>query len=64
MAYTTSAANKTPDADTGGVDITAPRARQAYKGRRILWILLASLAAVIVAFVIAFATNPTTPVAD
>jgi hypothetical protein len=45
-----------------GVDISAPRARQAYRGRRVLWILLASLALVVAAFFVAFATNPTTPV--
>jgi hypothetical protein len=61
-------ASNSSSTDTGatqpgdGVDIAAPRARQAYPGRRILWILLASLALVVIAFIIAFATNPTTPV--
>ena len=64
MAYSTGSSNRPPDAAGDGVDITAPRARQAYKGRRILWILLASLAAVIIAFFIAYATNPTNPVAS
>jgi hypothetical protein len=63
MAYGTSPPTQTTDEAGDGIEITAPRARQAYRGRRVLWILLASLAAVIVAFVIAFATNPTTPVA-
>lgn len=47
-----------------GVDISAARARGAYKGRRVLWMLLVSLALVVAAFVIAFATNPTAPAAD
>ena len=47
-----------------GVDVSAPRARGAYPGRRILWILMASLAMVVIAFLVAFATNPTTPVDD
>ena len=64
MAYSTSSPTKTTDAAGDGVDISAPRARQAYKGRRILWILLASLVAVVIAFLIAFAFNPTTPVAS
>jgi hypothetical protein len=45
-----------------GVDVSAPQARQAYRGRRVLWILIASLALVVIAFFVAFATNPTTPV--
>lgn len=31
------------------VEITAPRARQGYRGRRILWVLAASLALVVAA---------------
>lgn len=47
-----------------GVDISARRARGAFPGRHVLLILVASLALVVVAFLVAFATNPTTPVAD
>ena len=63
MAYSPSSPDRAPDAAGDGVDISAPRARQAYRGRRVMWILLASLAAVVIAFLIAFVTNPTTPVA-
>ncbi len=63
MAYSTSSPDRTPNQAGDGVRITAPRARQAYRGRRVLWILLASLAAVIIAFLVAFVANPTTPVA-
>ena len=47
-----------------GVDISARRARGARPGKHVLLILAASLALVIIAFMVAFATNPTTPVAD
>lgn len=47
-----------------GVDISARRARGAFPGKHVLLILVASLALVVIAFMVAFATNPTTPVAD
>jgi hypothetical protein len=47
-----------------GVDITVRRARGAFPGKHVLLILVASLALVVVAFMVAFATNPTTPVSD
>jgi hypothetical protein len=46
-----------------GVDISARRARGAFPGKHVLLILAASLALVIIAFLVAFATNPTTPLA-
>jgi hypothetical protein len=55
--------NRTTDAAGDAETITAPRARQAYKGRRILWILLVSLAAVVIAFLIAYGTNNNQPAA-
>jgi hypothetical protein len=54
-----------PGAQPGdGVDISARRARGAFPGKHVLAILLASLALVVIAFIVAFATNPTTPVAE
>ncbi|OYX32038.1 MAG: hypothetical protein B7Y99_09095 [Caulobacterales bacterium 32-69-10] len=47
-----------------GVDISARRARGAFAGKHVLLILAASLALVIIAFLVSFAINPTTPVAD
>jgi hypothetical protein len=65
---TTTTRSSDPGAEPGqtgdGVEISAPRARQAYPGRRIMWILLASLAAVVLAFAISFAINSTEPASD
>jgi hypothetical protein len=47
-----------------GVDISARRARGAFAGKHVLLILVASVALVVVAFLVAFATNSTTPVAQ
>jgi hypothetical protein len=40
-----------------GEDISAPRARQAYPGRRILWILSISLVLVMGAFLLTYVMN-------
>ena len=61
MPVTTTSTDQRPiqdkPGDGDGVHLPARRARQGFKDRPILWVLLISLALVVIAFGVAFTTN-------